>query len=124
MSADTLLSRLDRVRKSGPASWSARCPSHEDKTPSLSVKEQPDGRLLVFCHGGCTVDEVVGAVGLELADLFPPRPTQPGAARRASAGPGARPTCCTLPQPRRRLSSSWHAIWRRGASYRRATVRG
>ena len=49
--------------------WSAHCPAHEDREPSLNVKE--DGsRLLVKCHAGCTVDEIVKVLGLKTKDLF------------------------------------------------------
>lgn len=73
MSAATLLDRLDKVRERGPGQWSARCPAHEDAGPSLSIKEIPDGRVLIHCFAGCEVEDVVAAVGLDLADLFPPR---------------------------------------------------
>lgn len=73
MSAELVLSRLSKVRVRGPEQWSAQCPAHEDRGPSLSVKETPDGRVLVHCFAGCSVDEVVGVLGLELTDLFPPR---------------------------------------------------
>ncbi|TXT24666.1 MAG: hypothetical protein FD131_4891 [Rhodocyclaceae bacterium] len=75
MSAETILSLLDKVKPTGKGRWQARCPSHADKGPSLSVREMDDGRLLVHCFAGCTVHEIVQAVGLELSDLFPPRPT-------------------------------------------------
>jgi len=39
----------------------------------LSVREGDDGRVLLHCHAGCPVDEVVAALGLELHDLFPTR---------------------------------------------------
>jgi hypothetical protein len=39
----------------------------------LSVREGDDGRVLIHCHAGCPVDEVVAALGLELHDLFPTR---------------------------------------------------
>lgn len=71
MSAQALLDRLDRVRKRTADQWSARCPAHEDKGPSLSVRELPDGRVLVHCFAGCGVDEVLGAVGMTFDDLFP-----------------------------------------------------
>ena len=71
MSAETILSRLSRVRKSGKGSWSACCPAHADKSPSLSVKELDDGRTLIHCFGGCGTDDVLAAIGLEMADLFP-----------------------------------------------------
>jgi len=73
MSAETLLARLDRARRAGDGRWTARCPAHEDKSPSLSIRELPDGRVLVHCFGGCPVASIVGAVGLSFADLMPPR---------------------------------------------------
>ena len=39
----------------------AHCPSHEDNTPSLSVSES-DGRVLVYCHAGCSQDSVIDAL--------------------------------------------------------------
>jgi hypothetical protein len=73
MSAATLLSRLDRVKRTGPDKWVARCPAHDDKGPSLAVRELDDGRTLLHCFAGCAVHEIVAAVGMELSDLFPPR---------------------------------------------------
>ena len=72
--ADSLIPRLDGVRERGKGAWIAKCPAHEDRSPSLSISEADDGRLLVHCFGGCPVHDVVAAVGLELSDLFPPRP--------------------------------------------------
>ena len=37
------------------------------------MREGDDGRVLMHCHGGCPVDEVVAALGIELSDLFPTR---------------------------------------------------
>ena len=73
MSAELLLSRLTKVRGRGPGQWSAQCPAHEDKGPSLSIKELPDGRVLLHCFAGCSVEDVVAAAGIDVADLFPPR---------------------------------------------------
>lgn len=39
-----------------------RCPAHQDGTPSLSVSETRDGRVLVHCHGGCSQLAVIGAL--------------------------------------------------------------
>jgi len=47
-----------------------RCPAHDDKTPSLSVNEGRDGRVLVKCHAGCTPGAIVDALGLTMVDLF------------------------------------------------------
>lgn len=68
---DDLLSRLEKVRSTGAGRWVARCPAHQDKTPSLAIRELPDGRILIHCFTGCSVDAVVSAIGLELSDLFP-----------------------------------------------------
>ncbi|MGK2941289.1 MAG: DNA primase [Immundisolibacter sp.] len=69
--ADRLLSRLDRVKQTGPDRWLARCPAHDDKGPSLSIRELPDSRLLVHCFAQCPAGEVLAAVDLTLSDLFP-----------------------------------------------------
>lgn len=57
--------------------WMCRCPSHEDRTPSLSVGAGDDGRALVFCFAdsACTADSITKAIGLTLSDLMP-TPTQ------------------------------------------------
>lgn len=70
MYIDQILSRLDKVHKSGKG-YSARCPAHEDKKPSLFVMELEDGRILVKCHAGCTGQEILQSVGLSLSDLYP-----------------------------------------------------
>ena len=61
---ENLLNRLDAVKQTGRHTWIARCPAHDDKTPSLSIREIDDGRLLVHCFGGCAVDSVLSAVEL------------------------------------------------------------
>jgi hypothetical protein len=80
--ADSPISRfLDRllgVKKSGRG-WIARCPAHEDHSPSLSVNEGDDGCVLAKCHAGCSFDAIVTAAGLRKADLFPAPRIQPRA---------------------------------------------
>ena len=89
MTAAALLDRLDKVRQRGPDQWSACCPAHEDRGPSLSIKELLDGRVLLKCFAGCDVESVVGALGLSLEALFPPRAEQSGPApRRRLITPG------------------------------------
>jgi hypothetical protein len=51
--------------------WEARCPAHDDRKPSLSVAEGQDGRVLLTCHAGCTVEAITAALGMEVKDLFP-----------------------------------------------------
>ncbi|WP_367025475.1 DNA primase [Methylococcus sp. ANG] len=74
---DALLHRLDGVRRTGSGRWIARCPAHEDRTPSLSIKLADDGRILIHDFGGCAIGDVLAAVGLEVKDLFPPRDPPP-----------------------------------------------
>jgi hypothetical protein len=73
MTADVLLSRLDRVRRTGRGRWTARCPAHNDRGPSLSIRELDDGRTLLHCFAGCDAGAIVVALGMELSDLFPAR---------------------------------------------------
>lgn len=76
--ADNLLQRLDKVRPMGPGKWLACCPAHGDRSPSLSIRETDDGRVLVHCFASCPAGDVVAAVGLTLADLYPASPRAPG----------------------------------------------
>lgn len=71
---EALSSRNCDPRRNGKG-WSARCPSHEDRTPSLSISEGDDGKVLIHCHAGCTPDAICSAIGLRIADLMPPDAT-------------------------------------------------
>lgn len=70
---ERFLDRLDRVKGSAARGWTGRCPAHEDRRASLSVDEGDDGRVLLRCHAGCTVEEILAALRLEKRDLFPER---------------------------------------------------
>jgi hypothetical protein len=69
-----LLSRLQNVsrehQKGKLTCWSARCPAHEDRAPSLSVADD-NGTVLIHCYAGCSPADIVAAVGMNLSDLFP-----------------------------------------------------
>ncbi len=71
MSTDALLSQLAGVKRTGVNRWIACCPAHSDKRPSLTVCELDDGRVLAHCFAGCSVEEVLHAVGLEFDALYP-----------------------------------------------------
>jgi putative DNA primase/helicase len=63
------------LRRSGDG-WAARCPAHEDKSPSLSIREDPhNGTVLLKCHAGCEVKAVMEALGLPMSTLFPEQTT-------------------------------------------------
>lgn len=50
----------------------ARCPAHEDHRPSLSVNLGDTGAVVLTCHRGCATADVLAALNLTFADLFPP----------------------------------------------------
>lgn len=86
---DKLLPLLERVRRTGADRWIARCPSHNGDAQSLSVREMPDGLLLLKCWSrDCGAAAIVEAVGLRLADLFPANHDRN--AQRPPLRPGAR----------------------------------
>lgn len=68
-----LLEALPRARALSSGGWQACCPAHEDRMPSLSWDVGRDGQVLLTCHAGCATEDVVAAMGLAMADLFPPR---------------------------------------------------
>jgi hypothetical protein len=68
-----------RLRETGPDRWRACCPSHNGKNPSaLSIGVGDGGGVLLRCWHGCHVADIASALGLDVADLFPPRPATPG----------------------------------------------
>ncbi len=69
----TLLDRLEAVRETGSSRWIARCPAHDDSSPSLAVRELDDGRILLHDFGGCHVTDVLAALGMQMEDLFSER---------------------------------------------------
>lgn len=91
---DLLLSRLDNPRPNGRDRWRCACPVCGGKNRStLSVGIGDTGAVLVKCwKEGCGPDQIAGAVGLELEDLFPQRETS------------------SRPQARRRLISAGQAL--------------
>lgn len=60
---DVALERLDRPRRTGP-SWTARCPAHDDKSPSLRISESDrvPGMAIFYCHAGCSHESVKNAL--------------------------------------------------------------
>lgn len=92
MPVDRILSALrerDCDPKRNGKGWQARCPAHDDRNPSLSIDAGDDGRALLNCHAGCSVDAVCGALAIAKADLFPDRGNgyTRGMPKRASPSP-------------------------------------
>lgn len=72
MNAAGIASRLKGAKRGGKG-WSARCPAHDDANASLSISDGDRG-VVLHCHAGCSPEQVVGALGLSMADLFADRP--------------------------------------------------
>lgn len=51
------------------ATWMARCPVHDDRSPSLSIRAGKDGKVLVRCHAGCDQRDLIAA--LQKRGLWP-----------------------------------------------------
>lgn len=69
MIAEDFVSRLEQVRPRSGGKWLAKCPAHEDRSPSLSIREH-NTCILIRCFSGCTAQEIVSSLGLEMRDLF------------------------------------------------------
>ena len=71
----TIQSFLARFSQATPTAgqWKVKCPAHNDVKASLAVREGDDGNILIKCHAGCSVESVVAAMGVTMADLFPTR---------------------------------------------------
>lgn len=96
---DLVLSRLDsfKLRETGRDRWRACCPAHGGKNPSaLSIGVGDSAAVVLRCWQGCTVNQVADALGLDITDLFLPRPQEPGGG--------------TSPMKRRRLLTATQAL--------------
>lgn len=77
---------LVQAQRTGAGRWKARCPAHNDRSPSLSIRAGDDGRVLVLCRAGCALDSILSALKLAKRDLFagpPPSPEQTAAIQAA-----------------------------------------
>jgi hypothetical protein len=67
---EQVLSQLKGVRIS-MRGWRACCPAHADRKPSLSIGLGEHGQVLLKCFAGCSLESIVEAMDLTMADLFP-----------------------------------------------------
>jgi hypothetical protein len=65
---ELVLSKLTGVSADGR---SALCPAHDDRRRSLSIGTGKDGRVLIKCHAGCALGDILRALNLAFRDLFP-----------------------------------------------------
>jgi hypothetical protein len=69
MTVFNIIDRLEKVRSKGANQWLACCPAHDDRSPSLSIKNDGD-RVLLYCFSGCPTSDVLASIGLGYFDLF------------------------------------------------------
>jgi hypothetical protein len=62
LTLENILSALEGVRQTGTDRWTARCPAHGDRKPSLSIKEVGGGKVLLYCFTGCQYQDIMGAI--------------------------------------------------------------
>ena len=64
-----ILEQLEKVKRVGDSQWLACCPSHDDRTPSLAIKDTDD-KILLRCWAGCSTESIVPSLGMKMGDLF------------------------------------------------------
>lgn len=66
---------LVQARRTGAGRWKARCPAHNDRSPSLSIREGENGHVTLYCRAGCSLDAILAALHLVTDDLSGPQPS-------------------------------------------------
>jgi putative DNA primase/helicase len=61
MNLQDVLSCLQNVRACS-GYYIARCPAHDDRTPSLSIREAQGGHIWLHCFAGCSFEAIRGAL--------------------------------------------------------------
>ena len=109
--AENIVQRLHAKRNG--AGWMAKCPAHEDRNPSLSINQASDGRVLLNCHAGCSLENILAAIDSTKADLFP-EPVRRRSSRRDKGV--INPGCvirASSPAPSRTATPSPDFDWQR-----------
>ena len=113
-SIDQLLNRLEGVRRTSPG-YVARCPTHRDRYPSLSVDPGEKG-WLVYCHAGCRIEGIMAAVGLTVQSLFYDAEETDNGLARAQATAGLNQLIAkvrgaeSVPNLYRFMDVAWHTL--------------
>lgn len=67
-----ILSRLNKVSKSGLNKWRACCPGHGGKDANMAVKLTDEGHILFRCHSHqCGIEDILAGAGLDWNDVMP-----------------------------------------------------
>jgi len=84
MTIADVLPLLRDVKKAGDG-YIAKCPAHEDKKASLSIKAGDKVGIVFYCHAGCDSEAVAGALGLSMRDLMGDSKPQANTSKRIVA---------------------------------------
>lgn len=78
MHLNEIISRFNGVKSIGENSYQVQCPAHKDDKASLTISEE-DNKILMHCHAGCDLNNILNAIGLQEKDLFnnPPKDSKP-----------------------------------------------
>jgi hypothetical protein len=101
-------------RRIGSGRWIARCPSHHDRSPSLSIASGRDGRVLLRCFAGCELSDVLRSAGLKIDNLFPGPPPAPEQLAAAAAEHDRQLEASRAQRTQERAAVDWlRAEWQR-----------
>lgn len=45
------------------------CPCHKDKEPSLTISKGKNQNIVMYCHAGCSTEDILASVGLSISDI-------------------------------------------------------
>src|SRR5687768_13487176 len=71
LDVDDVLAKLEAAKRTAKG-WMARCPSHNDRNPSLSIATD-GGKVLLHCHAGCSFENIVHALRLNEREQYEQR---------------------------------------------------
>ena len=72
---EAFVSKLEYARSTGEHKYRARCPAHNDKSPSLDIQIGRTGAIIMICRShGCAPKDIMESVGMSETDLFPEDP--------------------------------------------------
>lgn len=75
LTINEVLGRLEHVKSTGTNKWKASCPcaghKHGDRSQSMTVHLNDNGKIDVYCHRDHSLEEICGALGIKSTDLLP-----------------------------------------------------
>lgn len=69
MHIEEIIGRFPNAKKIGEKSFQVKCKSHKDDKASLTITEE-DNKILMHCHAGCSLNQILSSIGLQEKDLF------------------------------------------------------